>query len=298
MKIEQFVKSLLPSIQKDTVLEDIRTTEGELKNSTIPAYDGSIKFFKTWKFKSDIVRDLETTWKRMVKGHSTGMVETIGRGMHVLLGNLAVVDVEIKKIYSDDTAPEGMTYLKAQLLQYVEMAGFASKYARELLNLIYVAETSEADSGETNLQDSIPPARIEWLKVNFVNFCTVFNAMTQSATDTSKAFSAIPDIVVTPDNAQTLPATVGMAKLDPMACGLIPVKLNPIYHIRMRIAEYQVRRYDSAKDELKLVQLRLLNLERILQNKPDPKIQKEIQYMEDRANKLAAKIAEMERDYA
>lgn len=298
MKIENFVASILPSIARDNVLEDIRITEGELKTTTIPAYQHAAPFFKSWKFQNDISKDYQATFSRIAKGHSGDLINVIAKGLPTVLGNLAVTEVEIKKVFAEDTAAGGMSYLKAQLLQYVEMAGFVSRYAMKLLVLIYAAETSSADAGETVITECMAPAQLEWLKLNFVNFCTAFAAVTLSVTDTEKAFRNIPDIVVTPENAKTLPATVGLAKIDPMGCGLIPVKLNPIYHIRMRIAEWQTRRYDAAKDELKLCQLRQLNLERVAQNKPDPRIQKEIEYIEERTQKLAAKIAEMEREYA
>ena len=78
----------------------------------------------------------------------------------------------------------------------------------------------------------------------------------------------------------------------------IPVWLNPIYHIGMRIAEWQAKRYKSAKEELSLLQLRKLNLERVSAGKPDAKIQSEIKYLEARIQGLNFDIDEMEKKYA
>jgi hypothetical protein len=107
-------------------------------------------------------------------------------------------------------------------------------------------------------------------------------------------FSDIPEIQVTASDSDSLRNTIGDAKLDPFKLGFIATKANPIYYIRMLVAEYQVRRYKEMKEELSLLQLRRMNLEKYKANKPDASLERQIEYVESRAQKLSFEISEME----
>ena len=87
-------------------------------------------------------------------------------------------------------------------------------------------------------------------------------------------------------------------KIDPFQMRFIPAWLNIIYHVRLGIAEWQVGRYNAAKEELKVIQLRKLHLERLRDGKADAAIEKEIAYLEERAQKLNYKLRQMEESAA
>ena len=160
---------------------------------------------------------------------------------------------------------------------------------------IYICETSVFEESDTTLVDSFSKAEIEWINHNFIAFCAAFNITSGKPQQVEKQFSNIPDIVVTGDNAHTLGATIGEDKIDPFQMSLIPIWMNPIYHIGMFVAEWQSDRYKAAKEEVRLIQLRKLNLEKLSEGKPDAKIQKEIAYMETRIQGLNFKLAKMEK---
>lgn len=302
MKIDQFFKSLLPSFSKDTVLEDCRITKGEIKETVHPAYVEAVKLMKNWKFKSADVEALGKQFSSLVKKTHGNMVVTIEAKIPDVLANLEEVEELIKANYNEEVAAGGLTYLKAQLLQFVEAASFFAKYSRALLNFIYVHESApfikETDEQYDAVQESLVPAEIAYIQNNFQSFCVVLNALSGSEGDIKKALSAVPDIVITEDNAQTLPHSVGQAKLDPLKFGFIPVFLNPIYHIRMGIAEWQVEQYKLAQRELQMLQMRKLNLEKLQQGQPNPVLQQKLGETERAIHGLKAKIAKMERDYA
>lgn len=86
--------------------------------------------------------------------------------------------------------------------------------------------------------------------------------------------------------------------MDPYHFGLIPIKMNPIYHIRMAIAEWQVARYNAAIEEKRALEYRLLALKASSDGKKDAKLEEAIEYSEARLAKLNYKLATMEEDYA
>lgn len=302
MKIDQFFKSLLPSFSKDTVLEDCRITKGEIRETVKPAYDEAAKLMKNWKFKSPEVERLAKDFGQFVNRTHGNIVVTLEQKIPAVLENLDEVEELIKQTYADEVAAGGITYLKAQLLQFVEGASFFAKYSRALLNFIYVHESApyvqESDEQYDAVQESLIPAEVAYIQNNFQSFCVVLNALSGSSGDIKKQLAEVPDIVITDDNAKTLPHSVGQAKLDPLKFGFIPVFLNPIYHVRIAIAEWQIEQYKLAQRELQMLQMRKLNLEKLVQNQPNPVLQQKIGEAERAIHGLKAKIAKMEKDYA
>ncbi|EKD22685.1 MAG: Virion structural protein [uncultured bacterium] len=297
MKFSNFIQSLLPSFGKDRVLEDCRLTRAEIKEVTAPSYDAAMEFLKGWKFKSPEMEKLLSIFNRMVKGSgSDNAIVTIAKSFDAILKNLDHTEDRIAKLYNEDVAGAGITYQKANLLQFVECVGFVSKFARKFLIYTYICETAQYENSSTDIAESLSPAEIEWLNANFVSFCTAFNIVCGNPQTVEKQFAAVPDIVITSENAETLPSTIGDAKIDPFQMKLIPIVMNPIYHIGMFVAEWQASRYKAAKEELKLLQLRKLNLQKTSEGKPDAHLQQEIKYMETRIQGLNYKIAKMEKD--
>lgn len=295
MKIAQYLSSLLPSFGKDQVLEDARITREEIKETTEPAYASAAQIFKGWKFKSKVLQAQLATFERTVKTRGGNPILTIEKSWKPILENLDDVTKTIEKIYNEDVAGAGMTYLKANLLQFVECCAFVSKFARKFLIYVYICETAEyADSG-TQIAESLSPAEIEWIGVNFLSFCTALNIAAGNPVQVKKQMADIPDIVVTSENASTLPATLGEHKIDPFQMKLIPIALNPIYHIGMMVAEWQASRYKASKEEVKLLELRKLNLEKLQAGKPDANVQRQIAYLESRIQNLNYKITKMEK---
>ena len=297
MKIQAYLSSLLPSFGRERVEEDLRVTRTEIKDITQPAYELAAQGFKGHKFKSKELDDQLATFGRMVKGRGGNIVEVISNSLVDVLKNLDEVEALINKTYSQEVAGAGLTYMKANLLQVAEAIAFVSKYARRFLLYVYVCETAQYEDSGTSIAESLTPAESEWIKANFVSFCTALNVVSGNPDHMRKAINDIPDIVVTSENVSSLSSTVGEKKLDPFQMKLIPIVLNPVYHIGMFVAEYQADRYKAAKEELKLVQLRKLNLERVSQGKPDAHVQKEVNYLEQRIQGLNYKIAKMEKNH-
>lgn len=310
MKITNYIASLLPSFGKTTVMEDVRLTRTEIKEATLPVYEAAVPLLGKWKFKSKVLQAQIAIFDRMVKSSGNdNIVVTIHKAFKPILENLDAVEVLVSKTYNEDVAGLGLTYAKANLLQFVECVSFVSKYARKFLIYIYVCETacyldidvdkvSSAELQDNAINESLSKAELSWLESNFVTFCTALNIASGNPAHIKKQLEDIPDIVITAENAGTLGSTVGEHKLDPLQMKLIPIWMNPIYHIGMFVAEWQAERYKAAKEEVRLVQLRKLNLEKLSEGKPDAHVQQQIAYMESRIQGLNYKLAKMERDHA
>lgn len=296
MKIEQYVKSLVTDMDKELLLEEIRITTDELKNVTIPAYKQAKPFFSKWDYKSQRVLNIINIFNTQVKVRKQSFIDTLENGLQNALSSIAEVNRIVNTEFGEDITPLGLTYNKATIMQYVEFLHFASRYARRLLNYIFVAETAEFE-GQYAIQDALTPADIEFVESRLSTFVQVFSVISKQPKDLVQAFDEVPKLAITPENIRTAQAISGPTKLDPIRAGFIPVILNPVFHIRMLRAEWQTNRYHQSKQEIKCLQLRKANLEALSNGKPNAKVQKEIDYIEDRVQALMKKNADLEQRY-
>ncbi len=73
---------------------------------------------------------------------------------------------------------------------------------------------------------------------------------------------------------------------------------NPIYHIRLAVADWQIASYNKRKEDKKTLELKLLYLKSISNNEENPKLEKQIQFYEKRVAKLAYNINQIEEEAA
>jgi hypothetical protein len=305
MKIIDFFKSLLPNFSKMTVLEDIRTTKMILTAVTMPAYQDALRAFGGRKFSNETLQKDWETYRRNVKGaNGSNTVIAIEKSFKDMLATLDLVESLVEKDYNDDIEGAGVTYYKAAVLQMIESIGFAVDFANKYLNYIYVveaAELMETEDGAALLESvnaAIVPAETRFLHDRFIDFCTVMDTLSKPTAKIKADFEEIPDAVITANGDRAMQQTVGLTKLDPFRHGFVPLVMNPIYHVRMRIADYQHYRYERAKAEKDMLELRKLKLERDQAGKPDAAIEKQIEYTQKRIDDLATQIRKVEEQYA
>jgi len=297
MEIKKFLRSVLPSIEKENVDDDLRQTANELDRVVLPTYETAAKLFKGRKMASDELKADQIVFGRNLKAPANeNQVLTIARVNQAVMSNVQALEKYVATTYGEDIAASGLTYRKATVLQLVELASFYAKYAMAYLKRIYILETAALEEGADPEEQT--PADIQWLKANFLSFIRTAEILSQADMTFKRNIDGIADIVVTEDNVDTLPQTLGLNKVDPFKLGLIPVWLNPVYHIGIVVAEFQAARYDAAKEELQNLNLRKLNMELLIAGKPNAKVQKDIEYTQSRIDKLRYKIAQMEERYA
>lgn len=297
MKLATFVTTLKKAVGRDSVLEDLRLTRTELTEVTRSIYKQSDKTLRNWRYTSPEVQQLERTFATGVK-HKTGkLFETVQTTVNEAIDVAQELEDLLERSLTAEVSREGLTYQQAQLLQLVDILTFFTRYARRLLTFIYVFETQirgSVTSEDQPAQDrGMLEADIEYIQQNFIAFCSAINTIHLASVNLSKSIAEIPDVLITSDNLHTLPNQVGEAKLDPLRAGFIPVSVNPFLFFGKIRAEWQVANYKEAQEELTALQLRRMNLELVAQNKPDARLQKQIEYNDNEVRKLTAKLADM-----
>lgn len=296
MDFGKYVNSLLPSLGKDRVLEDIRNLREELNDTVIPPYTAAEEFFKKFPFKDDTSKALAKDFARLVKTKQRGnMITVMTAAWKNSVEGLDELDRLVDKYYGSTVTAHGMTFLKANVLQHIEAMGFAFRYARRLLMYLYALETRHySDNGDKVTGSFLTKPEREWLQVHYRDFLHVISMLCVPASDLGRIYGKVPDALIDSDRVDEMKATMGTSRVDPMKHGMIPSALWPLYHARIRVAEWQVARRDAAREEVRAMEFRLLHLKNLDKGARNARVENEITYSEDRISKLNRKIAKLE----
>jgi hypothetical protein len=291
MFLSKFIKLLLPTFEKDRLISDLRVTHGEVTELQA-AYATAAKLLKNWKFENELVSNRMADFKRVMVTNENPVVYISDR-LNDILKNLQQLEDLAASTLGNNVSGNGLTYKQATIVKYCDAMFLVAKYARKFLNWVYVMETSPYMSSK-KVTDSISKYELEWLETTFVDFCNALKSTSSDSSKVASSFESIPEIQVSASDPESLKVTIGESKLDPLKLGFIASKANPIYYVRMLVAEYQVRRYKEMKEELSLIQLRRMNLEKLKAGRSDANLERQIEYVESRVQDLSFQISEME----
>ena len=294
MKIAKYVQSLLPRIERKDVSTNLEDLRAELRDSTLPPYKTASDMLNNWTFKDKFDQALEQNFSKQVQSQFHGnFVQVIYQILAQTMDNITEIEKLVDALYSKDIIASSLTYSETQLLQLIEAISWATRYARKLLIYVLGAETGLYRQMDL-VGKEMPPAEIKWLQNNYMTFFVCLRAMNHSPDQMAQIFQQIPNVTVDADNAQNVAASVGAKNLDPLQLGSYGLILNPIYHLRIAYTNWQVARYDAAKEERKMLEYQILDLKNAMANKNDPKLEQALEYTQDRVNKLNFKIQKME----
>ena len=140
------------------------------------------------------------------------------------------------------------------------------------------------------VNDSFSAGELGWLKAGRDAFINGINVIALPKKEIETKFKEIPNVLVNAESIETSQQLLGKDKTDPFQMRFIPLVLNPIYHVRIRVAEYQAAKYREAKEERGILELRIMLLKEQRSGRENAKIEKQIEYNEGRLQKLVYKL--------
>lgn len=307
MNLSKYIKSFFTrSIKKVDLVEDIEITKNEIIEYTLPGYVTALDLFKNLEFKHKTIKAQEKTFSRLC--NSNDLIAGIESGLKNCIENLT----SISKVLNADTssnlnkigidfsnqelAAMGLTYRQANVLRFLENAFFVSRFSRVYLSYLLAHELA-LKNVVSDLTNTLSKNDIEFIENNFNTFCSALNTVNLKKDDFVKKIDNIVDAIITDDNESSLMETIGETKVDPFKTRFISSWLNPIYHVRIAIATWQVNRAKIAELEKQKLELMLLQLRRVKENTNDvdPVLEKEIAILESRIHNLKYKIDQIEK---
>lgn len=294
--IKDYVKSLVPSLQKSELENDVAATKDELLQQTLPPLTSALedKVFGTG-FKSKWCQDTDRYLTGKLSHQRGNYLEIAQRVLSTFPAKLDWLEKEIARSFDRQISGMGLTFPRTTLIHLVEGYGFVVRYTRKLLLATYGFELEKVDR-ESAGEFPLSPAELKALNEQLGTYVWYLEILTNSKEKIASAIDSAPDVVIDLNTLDSVAEVHGQSTVDPLNAGFIKHTWNPIYHVRVAIAEWQAARYHAAVEERKALELRLLQLKMARQGNRDAALEKQIHHQESRVQKMNIDILEMERD--
>lgn len=306
MFLEKFVQTLLPNFSGEVVESNLKSVKVECVEKTYPPYR-SVREAKLFEGN----RPFQHSWTNTANGlimnglHKTRLVKDQPHFVYVIERILSQVPERIEELIKmsninsgREISKTGITYPQANIIRLSELLEFFMVYARKLLLHVYTKEHESLSDKSSLLSEPLSPLEVKWLERHMDSFIMLLNVFAADKENYIRAIKSIPEITIESDEQvqQAVKANAG-AKLDPFNLGIIPYTWNPIYHIRMGIAEWRKSRLDAAISERELLEMRLELVMAKQRGESNARLEKNIEGMQNRLKKLNVKIMELEESF-
>lgn len=291
-----FIVSLFPTFKRDDILDSAISTRKSIMEHSLIAYTAASDAIGKVPFTSKQIKDLDKQYHSSVG--IAARQSMIGDILLALQNSLKILDYVAQKgktIYGESEASAGLTFQKATILRVISVSDFVNKFSMDLLNYIYACETASTVGGEDT--QGISKAEESLILSQFIDFCVAINVLKVDMSSLEKSLSELPDATVNQITEQTYVSTLGAKKIDPLGMRNFSVRNNPFYIFGMMTAERQEKKYKAKKEMLELIQLRLINLQKLRDKKQDASLDKEIDYYQSRVTGLNHEIDKMNKEY-
>lgn len=297
MDIAKYLQSIIPAFSRDQVQEDLEDIAKEIDTHVLPIYVTANNELGSGKLLSANATSFEDIFEKNVsfkyKGnHISAIYESMKNAKELTKLLQRLVDEN----FAIDITKAGFDLLRTNIMQLTEILSFTVRYARRHLNYIVLSEMGQYK--DLKIEDYFTAGERDWIKNGRMAFIKGIDIIHKPAGEIETKLKTIPSVLVTPETVNTTHGVFGKDKTDPLDLRFIPIVLNPIYHIRIRIAEWQAAKYQEAKEERSMVELRLLSLKELKSGKDNARLEQQIEYNQERLSKLTAKIGRMEENYA
>lgn len=301
MNLLSYIKSLTGIFDRNRVFELLNSLSGQLKGRLVDAYStavGQLDNKSSQGFHSQFAIKQQKTFVGLVRPRNSrlsyiafteGVLVNITYHLE-LLKNMA------EKHIGKNVAPEGMSLVVANILQITQVCDFIVQYAQRNL-LATLGSEIAAERKDDNLKSNLTPAEWEWLDKYRDDFYRACIEMSVTPGDLRNMLSNVPDMIVPPDDFENVASVVGHGKVQPLRLGLIDAQYNPIFRIRLQIANWQVANYRAIEAELEAIELRLNQLKYSRDGTPNPALDKEISDTEERVSDLYFTIEDLRKKY-
>jgi hypothetical protein len=287
----KYLSLLLPSFERSQVIASAETSRQVILEQTLPSISGAEKLYAGKKPTSKEGQALDKAIAAAV-----GNKPLFTNLARVLKKSTDILDFCIKygeKAFANTETNRALTYPKVAVIRTVEASEYVSTYCRRMLNYFLVFETI-ASGGTTAALSSSEKL---WVEQNLPDFCTALKSLDIEVDVFERMLKDLPDAVVSELADRSFSNVSGVGKIDPMNMRNFSAKINPFYLIRMTKAAWDAERYDSVKEERKMLQLRMMQLERQRDGKPDAKLDAQIEYLQNRITALNQKAEKMEKEW-
>lgn len=296
MSLTSFVRSLEPIYERRQIRDAIANVRTELEDFTQPVLTDFAEFYRNRLVRSDTAKLFKRKLTGSVSYRDSQWAAVLQETLDTLRKDLNVVDDIVRSDFSGTVASSDISFNRANVLRFIELSGFYVRYARKLI-LAIIGEESRFVARATPFHISQGEAEIVTLGMDsFVRFTAM---VLRSKQNFGQVMRSISDASMTTNELEVVTSALGIAKTDPFSLSSYNKQFNPLLSLGKAFAEWQVKKFQAAKEERTSLQLRLQELRELEQEsggEPNPKLQQFIVHTEKRIEGLDYSIGKFEEE--
>lgn len=285
VKISSYISSLRETFTKTDLVEDCRLIKATLAEVRA-SYKASLDTIGKTNFKSKTAKDYDATYRKNVKGvrGNTNIIAGVYNSLNLLTDKLTVIENNVNTSNKADYVREAINAMDLNIVRFLELSRFTVEYSNSLLLALLRCESNVLN--ERDELEDFTKAEVMYIANNSANYWEALSKFTKSAKELDHTFKSIPDLVLNEDNADSMVSIAGSNKIDPLEMGFMPVSWNPFYHIGMAVAEYQASKFDKIVEQRKMIEFKLLQLQKARQGNTDALLERKIEVTQQRLDKI------------
>lgn len=294
MEIKNYVKQLRGVTSKADVLAALDSVTQDLGTKVLPVLNTTAAAFSTIKLKSPEVIAFDDHYRATMKiGRNDSVFADVQKRLQQVSSNLTVLRGLIERTLPENVSSSNIDYRSAVLMQLVDNSSFMMRYIRRFIETAVIFETQQYQIYEDYAKNNLNKGEVAWVQKRFPYFLVTLEVLSTDGKEFEKKYEKIPNVVVDSDSNNDL-SLFGHDRMDPFRLGFIPLAINPFFIVGRWVAEFQAMRYKEAQEDLGRIQKRVMLLEEAIAGKANPKIEKEIEILRDKAETLTYKINKAE----
>ena len=283
MEISKFVQGLKSLFTRDELAQSCQATNKKIQRNVLPEIRNLQVLFETHKPKSKEFKLASTACRR--ETGSTEVFDVLVKALNNSLQTLDMVEQTAIKVFAEEEASAALPFKKATYARLVANVTFVADYSLKLMNWLVAGELGSVDEQHSK-------AEIEYLEGMMPTYFKVVDSLLSNVASVERMIESLPEVPASERAEAAIISSLGERKGDPLGVNRlslpikISVKYNPFYLIATMVADWQVRSYKATEEEVKLLQLRRLRLEKLAEGKNDPKLEQEIEHLSSRVTQL------------
>ena len=297
----RFIRALAPSFQGNKLKDGIIVLSERISSQLVPQLEKCLSVFnEDWSFKDATARDIcndiikDVKLKRLnAKACAFARLEYIAKNLQT---TLPFIKQEIDRSFGSEVSAIGLTYSRANLLQYVECATFFVSYVTILINYVSAVELNAVS--KRHKLEGVGPGDLERLKAQYVNFSIVCRILGYEVSELKAQLKTVPDMIIDPTTDAEAKLIIGASKLDPAGFASLPFPISVVFHWRLRNVESDVEEYEELKAQANSLNYRMLLIKQYIDNGDgDASLETKLQQLEDRYMEKRRKVVKWEEDH-
>lgn len=282
-----YVKSLFHTIKKEDVVKTLDFVFNNISQDVLPTLtdvieNADIKLIEN----SKILKNLSTFADMRAKNNKEFLVK-LKAIFEDFSSNYKLFATTVDNELNDIVTNSATTPKDSAILKIINDIGAMNIFILDLLYIIIMDKENSV----------LPSIKVKTVEANIPDFAQSLKFYSKDFEKIIKDIPKLSDTIMNINDGKESMLSgvlqhIGLLTLLPQTNGFIN---NPIYHIRMWMVDREVAKYESLKDRKKMIELRLLELKLEDKGESDAALQKQIQYYEEKINKLEYEIAKLEK---